>query len=249
LQVGFNLSFPTAAKASGNSVWEAQLGSGGVQLDLFGNVIFNGGNKYFNPTLYLTGEFSFPYTGKMRIPQVVSHVSSVQSNNPADRVTTGTPPNLQPNIPGLTVPGAPPMPGVPATFTNYYTTTFNEVTSTVRFFADSVNDARIKQGSRVIVGFGNYFYAISDCQLRFGLFYDFTAKSADSICQLDCAGSAGQFDFSLFNCISEYGQRISWHAAYKLGSCGEVMIGSQHVVAGRNVFKTNQAFATIVAKF
>lgn len=248
LQVGFNLSFPTAAKPSGNKIWEPQLGTGAVQLDLFSNVIFNGGSNYFNPTIYIAGEFSFAYTANMRIPQIVSHVSSSLPAQDSDRVTSGTPPDLVPNIAGLVVPGAPPQPGVPPVFTDYFTTTFNEVNSKVRFFADSVRETRYKYGSRVIVGFGNYFYATNDCKMRLGAFYDFTAKGADNICVFAC-NDVTQFDLSLFNCMSEYAQRISWHAAYKLGCCGEFMIGSQHVVAGRNVFKTNQAFATFVATF
>lgn len=250
LQVGFNLSFPTAKKPTGNSVWEIQLGAGAVQLDLFSNAIFNGGTNYFNPTVYLAGQFSFQFTSNMRIPQIVRHVSSPVPNQPADRVTTGTPPDVTPNIPGLVVPGAPPAPDVPNVFRNYYTTSFSEVDSTVRYFADSVSSVRSKIGSRVVVGFGNYFYATSSCQLRLGVFYDFTAKGADNLCVYNCSSDTTTvFDTSLFTCISEYGQRISWHAAYKLGCCGEFMIGTQHIVAGKNVYKTNQAFATFVGTF
>lgn len=252
LQVGFNLSLPTSPKPKGNSIWEIQLGSGAVQLDLFANVIFNGGTKYFNPTVYIAGEFGFAFTNNgFRAPKIVSHVSSAPPyGQEVDAVTVGTPPDgLEPNIPGLIVPGAPSGPGIPEVFTQYYTTTFSEVDSKVRFFADSVNQARIKQGAKVIIGVGNYFYATRDCQMRLGVFYDFTAKSADDICVFNCGGVSTKFDLSLYNCMSEYAQRISWHAAYKLGCCGEFMIGSQHVVAGKNVFKTNQAFATFVAIF
>jgi len=251
LQVGLNLSFPTASKATGDKIWEVQLGSGALQLDLLGNVIFNGCSKYFNPTIYVAGNFNFPFTANLRVPAVVSHVAAQNYNDPSDILASGVTGDLKPNIPGLVVPGVPNTPVVPPIFASYYTLSFSQPDSNVLYFADNVNDTRVKKGSRVIAGFGNYFYASDSCELRLGIFYDFTAQAADNLCVYNCSEGfvPTQFNTSLFECLPSYAQRISWHAAYKLGSCGEVMIGSQHVVAGRNTFKTNEAFATFVATF
>ncbi|MCX5921809.1 MAG: hypothetical protein NTX86_00555 [Candidatus Dependentiae bacterium] len=237
LQFGVNLSIPVSGPVKPVKVWPISLGNNAFALDLFSSVIVNGG-KYCNPAFYLTGSFFASGKAYIRAPRLLSSKVPLPTNTLL--INTGV---LTP------------------VFKNYFVMPFSEVDTLVSEFADTFVQTRNRRGSSVIVGVGNYFQQVLDCKLRLAVFYDFMAKGKDNVCILETPAT-GDYNIDTLDldvgtikttlsviCKTEFAHRISWHAAYKLGSCGEVMVGSQHIVTGKNVTKSNQGFVTFVCTF
>lgn len=236
LQIGLSFSLPTSNKAIGDTLFEIELDDGGAfQIEPFANVIFSSGNKFFNPMFYITGNFSIPFTAQMRVPHLVSHNQVVDTANAqglandANRVT---------NIPGLIAP----------VMREFFALSFSQLDSLVPEFADTVSTVRLSKGPRVIAGIGNYFYDVFSCNFRFGFFYDFTAQGANQVCSTDCVGANLPLDTSSFKCNTAFAHRIGLNLTYKFG-CGEINVGGQFTIAGKNVPKINEAFASFIAVF
>jgi hypothetical protein len=237
LQFGVNLSLPTSNKATGNTIFEVELDEGGATtFDVFANCIFNSGNRYFNPSLYLAGSFSVPFTANMRVPKLISHVQKIDVTNPDQGLANEL--NRVTNIPGLIAP----------VMREFFALTFMEYDSLVPGFSDTVSVVRFSRGPKVIFGLGNYFYDVFSCNFRFGIFYDFTAKGSDTVCPTDCNAGPNLFDTSGYTCISSFAHRIGLNLTYKFG-CGELNVGAQFVVAGKNTAKVNDVFASFIAVF
>lgn len=239
LQFGMNFTLPTSNKAKGNQLFEIELDEGGAfQIDLFSNVIFNSGNKYFNPAFYVAGNFAIPFTARKRVPKLVTHTQlNVDPANPGAGLANEH--NRVTNIPGLIAP----------VFREFFALSFSELDSLVPAFADRVSTVRFNRGPRVDIGIGNYFFDVYCCNYRLGIFYDFMAKGDDEVCPLECDPvKANAFDTSRFGCLSEYAHRIGFNLTYKF-ECGELNVGAQFVVAGKNTPKRNEAFASFIAIF
>ncbi|MCX5921810.1 MAG: hypothetical protein NTX86_00560 [Candidatus Dependentiae bacterium] len=221
LQCGINLSMPFSASGlTTQTIWPIILSNRCLSLDVFGNVTVRG-NQYLNPTFYLTGSFNFPFSDYVRIQAIVSS-SDIRS--------------------------------LASFIGDYVYQPFIELDSTIVEFADLVVLGKIKLGSRAIAGFGNYFYAVDNCEFRFGIFYDYMIKGSNTFYLLaDAQAAAGVkgrlYDSSAYKCKQEAAHRISWHAAYKFKPCGEIMVGSNHVVAGKNTVRRNDMFITFAGTF
>lgn len=237
LQLGVNLSLPTSNKVTGNTLFEIELdGGGATTFDIFFNGIFNSGNKYFNPSFYLAGSFAVPFSANVRVPKLVSHVAVLDAANPDQGLANES--NRVTNIPGLIAP----------VFREFFALSFSEFDSLVPAFADTVSVVRFSRGPKGIIGIGNYFYDVFSCNFRFGIFYDFTAQGGSTVCPTDCNAAPGTFDLSGFECIASFAHRVGLNLTYKF-SCGELNVGAQFIVAGKNTAKVNEAFASFIAVF
>lgn len=236
LQIGLSFSLPTSNKAIGDTLFEVELDDGGAfQIEPFANAIFSSGNKFFNPAIYVSGNFSIPFTAQMRVPHLVTHNQVVDSLNAQGLANEG---NRVTNIPGLVAP----------VMREFFALSFSELDSLVPEFADTVSTVRLSRGPRVMAGFGNYFYDVFSCNFRFGFFYDFTAQGANEVCSTDCSGTALPLNTSMFKCTTSFAHRIGLNLTYKFG-CGELNVGSQFTIAGKNVPKINEVFASFIAVF
>lgn len=227
LQFGVNAVLPTAHKRCDKYVWEIELGNGGAfQFEAFANVLFNSGSCYFNPTFLLSGQVSSAFCAQRRIPKrKIQSVEGLLADNPAILLPV---------------------------FTQYRSDPFNEYDSSVLHFADQTVCARVKQGSRVLFGIGNYFHEIFKRRFRLGVFYYFIAKGQDSVeikqdakCPLE-----GEFNTCLLQeCTRERSHSFGWNLAYKFYDLCEFNVGSQHTVAGLNVPRSHDFFVSVVAVF
>lgn len=221
LQCGLSLVLPTAAKSRASTLFEADLGNGGGMLiDIWSNVFFRSGSEYVNPTCRVGVEFGLnKFLSTQRIPEVkVQETEGLLRNNPT-----------------LVVP----------IFAEYRTDPFVEIDSTVPFLADSAIAARMRQGYKMFVGFGNYFYDLFNTQARLGIFYDYLRTGKTKI-----FGVAARFKTSLLSDSSESrAHRIGWNLSCKTSAGFEILFGSQHILAGKNVAKSHELFASIIALF
>jgi len=223
MQVGGNLVLPSGGKPDGNIVWEAALGNGGaVQVEGFLNCLFKSFSPLFNPLFKFAGNVSASFTANRRLPHLVSNDERQQLDN----------------VEGLSP--------VVNTFKTYYVDPFELCDSTVPFFANECTPTEVKIGSRFIVGGGNYFYNVFNLGFRLGAFYDYSRKSADTLTpKKDCACIC-------LDCCTkspESFHRIGWNMTYKFQNYLELNIGSQHIIAGRNVPRLHDAFISMVVVF
>lgn len=231
-QIGLNISFPTAAKTCGDTFWEMQFGNGGgFQFTIFGNFIFRTELYYVNPALHagieLNTHFNAGNAG-IRTARLVIHTNEL--------LRIGDDPNI-----------------VAPVFKEYLSDPFEELDSTVSVFGDKVSSSSVKIGNRFFIGIGNYFYDLFKTNLRFGLFYNFSIKAKDQICgELfsnsdsnvchDCWGS-------LCTKYTSIAHRLSWSLSYKFRNFVEVGLGSQHIVAGKNVPEQHEVFLSVATAF
>lgn len=237
-QVGLNVTFPTGARGSVNKLWAPDFGSGVYQFDLLFNTIFNSPSPVFNPMIKLVGSWStrrgtgYGNNG-IRVPQVISNSSRKQirevpilANEDAFLGNTGN-----------------------RRFQGYYVDAFTALDSSVPAFANSVVNANVKLGSKVLVGIGNYFFdAFSLLGFRLGLFYDYMKKKQDSIC-IGCPADATFDVAALIAATEQQAHTVGFNLTYKFRNMLELNIGSQHVIAGRNVAREHDIFASIIAIF
>jgi hypothetical protein len=221
LQCGVTLVTPTASKTKANTLFEVSLGNGGgVLIDVWSNVLFRSCSDYFNPTFEIGAEFG---VNKFSSVQRISQIKMQAQEGP-----------LRDN-PTLLVP----------VFTEYRTDPFVEIDSTVPFLADAATTVRMRQGYKMFVGFGNYFYDLFNTSSRLGIFYDYLRTGKTKIFDVAANFRPGLItDFS-----KSHAHRIGWNLAFKASSGFEVEIGSQHIIAGKNVAKLNELFATLTAVF
>lgn len=221
LQCGVTLVTPTASKTKANTLFEVNLGNGGgVLIDVWSNVLFRSCSDYFNPTFEIGAEFG---VNKFSSVQRISQIKMQAQEGP-----------LRDN-PTLLVP----------VFTEYRTDPFVEIDSTVPFLADAATAVRMRQGYKMFVGFGNYFYDMFNTSSRLGVFYDYLRTGKTKIFDVAANFRPGLItDFS-----KSHAHRIGWNLAFKASSGFEVEIGSQHIIAGKNVAKLNELFATLTAVF
>ncbi len=220
LQTGITLVFPSGGKPDPNIVWEPVLGNGGAfQVDIFAHALFNCHSSVINPSARVIVEVSAPFTNFRRVPKL-------KCNDKRQMVK---------KVEGLLAPEA---------FQEYHVDPFEEFDVGILHFADQAICLRTRFGTKVIVGLGNYFEDIFRLGLRLGVFYNFMHKTEDSF---DC--DAG-LDTKLLEFRTDaQSHTISWNLAYEFRNMFELQIGSDHIVAGKNVAKHKEVFITLAIVF
>lgn len=223
-QIGVNLVCPSGGKYKGNKVWELVLGNGGAwQLEAYSNVICTTPMWFLNPALRLSAQMSIPFNGSLRIPKVISNASAGTNTKVSQ-------------TPGLIA---------PENFANYWVSPFVATDSSIPWFADSAVCTRIRWGSRVLFGLGNYVYDLFCPQSRIGIFYDFAYKACDSYKVIPAFGCTQVYNVgSIIGLTKEKMHRLGWNWTYTFQKCGELMVGSQHIIAGQNIAASNEIFVT-----
>ena len=238
MQTGINLVLPAGGKPNPDTVWDLVLGNGGAfQVELFANTLFRTDYAALNPNIRLVGQFSVPFTSRRRVPKCKQQ----------DEGRVPLTPALARSI-ELIVPQAFQMD--PAIL---FIDDFAEFDTSVLELADQAVRTRTRFGSRVIVGVGNYFYNVFKLGFRLGLLYEFMYKSKDSVCLKPdkCAAcDPGTFNTKLLELrTKQQAHSIAWELAYKFDNLVELTMGSQHLIAGRNIPRNHEIFASLTAVF
>lgn len=221
--LGMQWVFPTGNKQHGTRVWPLELGNGGsYQFEPFLN-IYATMFTWINPIFYIGGRFSTSYTGIRRVPQLKSGSSGQALLDTSVLIPPG--------------------------FENYIVTpgeSFSEFDTTVLQLADARVQARIHPGAQMLVRMGNFFEEfLIDC-LDLGIFYDVYMQKKERIGVLD----VGIFNTELLERHSVRTEHlISWRLGYTHNDVLQAYVGSQHVVAGKNVAQDNKIYASLIAYF
>jgi hypothetical protein len=229
LQFGVNVVIPTGSQATGNVILEPTLTCGVYSFEPFFNAIFSTPSPVFNPTVKLVGQISLgrksgSLANGVRVP--------TQVTNDADFF------ELVQNVPGL---------NFPQFYSQYHAFPFSEFDSLIPEFASPVLGACVKRGSRFLVGVGNYFYNVFDLGFRLGVFYDYAFKKRDCI-TVSCP--AGTFDTAAATARTETNSHtLGINLTYKFRNMLELNIGTSQTIAGRNVPRNHEFFASVIAIF
>ncbi len=235
MRKGINLVLPAGGKPNHDTVWDLVLGNGGAfQVELFANTLFRTDWAAFNPNIRLIGQFSLPFTSRRRVPKC--------KQQDAGRVSLT--PVLARSIELI----------VPQAFqAGFFIDDFAEFDTAVLELADQAMRTRTRFGSRVIVGVGNYFYNVFKLGFRLGLLYEFMYKSEDKVSLKPdkcIAGDSGTFNTKLLESrTKQQAHTIAWELAYKFDNLVELTMGSQHPIAGRNIPRNHEIFASLTATF
>ncbi len=235
MQTGINLVLPAGGKPNPDTVWDLVLGNGGAfQVELFANTLFRTDYAALNPNFRLVGQFSLPFTSRRRVPKCKQQDAGRVALTPA----------LARSIELI----------VPQAFqTGFFIDDFAEFDTSVLELADQAVRTRTRYGSRVIVGVGNYFYNVFKLGFRLGFLYEFMYKSKDSVCLKPNKGAAcdpGTFNTKLLESrTKQQAHSIAWELAYKFDNLVELTMGSQHLIAGRNIPRNHEIFASLTAAF
>jgi len=225
LQVGLNLVLPTGGKLKSDYIWEPYLGNGGAcQIDFFANILFHTKSPYWNPLFRASAQVSRPFTACLRVPQCKINQNQAQVNTIDDLLVVG-----------------------PSTYDNFWVMPYEQLDTTVPWFADEAVPTRITWGTKWIVGMGNFFYDDRIPHFRFGMFYDYIGKKEDTYEPRCCTKKFAPQVLTYYT--REDKHRISWDFAYLHEDWIEVSIGSKHVVAGRNVAQTHELYAALFITF
>ena len=226
-QFGMNILLPSGGTIGSDKVWQVHLGNGGAyQFEFFTNMLIDVGSPCWSPTLRAAVNASIPFTACFRVPQC-------KKLEEADIVQ---------DIEGLDYPG-------PSIFPNFFVLPYQEVDSPIPGFADEALPTKIQWGTQYLVGIGSYFYDIFLCNFRAAVFYDYSGKTKDRYTPT-CCKNGRQFVPSVIESLTEqHAHRLGWNLAYTFKNDIELLIGSQHVFAGKNVPLTNDIFASLVLMF
>ncbi len=221
--IGMQWVFPTGSKQDATQVWPIELGNGGsYQFEPFINIYANV-LPWINPVFYVGGRLSTSYTGWRRIPQLKTGV--------------GGQPLAQTNV--LIPPG----------FQNYIITPgvdFAAFDTTVLQLADQRVSARIHPGAQMLLRVGNFFEQFLIECLDLGIFYDVYTQRKERI---------GVLELGIYNTdllvqrSATTAHIVSWRLGYTHNDVLQAYIGSQHVVAGKNVPQDNKIYASLAAYF
>jgi len=235
MQMGINFVLPAGGKPNPNTVWDLVLGNGGAfQVELFANTLFRTDWAPFNPNIRLVGQFSVPFTSRRRVPKCKQQTGGRMSLTPV----------LARSIELI----------VPEAFqTGFFIDDFELFDTTVLELADQAVRTRTRYGPRLIFGLGNYFYNVFKLGFRLGLLYEFMYKSKDSVCLKPdkCAAcDPGTFNTKLLESrTKQQAHSLAWELAYKFDNLVELTMGSQHLIAGRNIPRNHEFFASLTAVF
>ncbi len=236
LQGGLNIVLPTGRAGSQNKLFPVSLGNGSVQVELFTNLIFSTRARMFNPAFHLVGNFSPTHSTNQRVPQRIVFAGPRQRINLTNLLR-----HLFP----------------PPTFAAYYVDPFDEFDTKVPAFANTAFPVKLNRANRILFGFGNYSYDIFSLGLQLALFYDIMHKDGDKF-TLDKSAckkpgtevNTNDLDFdSVTKLSSERSHSLSWTLSYQFKNLIELNIGSQHVIAGKNIPRTHEVYISFIAVF
>lgn len=246
LQMGMTIVAPTGKVGSQNVIFPASLGNGSVQFDFFANMIFSTRARMFNPAFHVVGNIMPSYKTTQRIPHLITNTMRQQMT------LQGMAPNIASNA-LLYYQLTPPPP-----FVGYYVDSFSEYDTTVPQFANNALPVTLSRANRVTVGFGNYFYDLFGTGLQLAIFYDIIHKSGDSFC-LDKSAQCNPITSMLTNSdlnlekmyelSSERTHLLSWTLSYQFENLVNINMGSQNVIAGKNVARAQEFFASLIVVF
>lgn len=236
LQVGCNLIFPSGYLGNQNTLFPVSLGSGALQYEFFANIIFESRARMFNPALHVVGNIERVHAINQRIPQ------RIVFNGPRQRIDQIS----------LTTQLSP-----PPTFMQYYVDPFDEFDTNVPAFANTAFPVKMNRANRVLFGFGNYAYNIFSLGLQLAIFYDIMHKDGDSFSldnsHCNCIAldvDPSNIDFEAVKITTkERSHTISWTLSYQFKNLFELNVGSQHVIAGKNVARTHEVYMSFIAVF
>lgn len=226
IQFGLTIVFPTGSSADPNVLFNPSLSDGAYKFEPFFSAIFNSPSPVFNPAVKLVGSFatsrSTASSGGTRMGQSLSNGARVQVKT----------------IQGLKF---------PARFANYYVSAFDETTSAIPLFGDTVVPANIKLGNRWLIGIGNYFFDVFNVGFRLGVFYDYMRKNSNTVCVDKCHGV---FDTAALTAnTNERSHSIGVNLTYKFKNMLELNCGGEFVIGGQNIPRTNDFFVSMIAVF
>lgn len=222
VEIGAALTLPTGNKQTGFILWEIELGNGGaIQLDLYSSLTFK--KLSFLGTMTFAGacRFSAPFTKPIRMPQIKTSKSN------------------------LILP-----PRFSSYFINTPSGTFYEVDSTSQSFADEV------VCSKIFYGLTGIFTVSNDWDIEAigggaSFIYQASLKALDSIHPM------GQLGKYFVPAIAELQTDTVSHTITGLVKWAfsknkkdyEVMLGTEAVVAGKNVLNTHKVFLGLTLSF
>jgi len=237
LQAGINLVIPTGGcNNQTDAIFAPSLGSKSVQFDFFINSIWKTRAPCFNPVVHFVGSIVPEYTTKERLPVYIVNPSRVQiGDSSTERSESDFFNKLR----------------FPVVYRSYYVDQFNEVDSTVPAFASNVFPVKVSTGGRVLFGFGNYSYDFFGTGFDVAIFYDIIHKKKDKIrLHEETSLSDVNVDFESVESRSyEKMQAVSWKIGYQFSNFMELNVGSQHVLFGTNVARTNEIYLSFIALF
>ena len=236
LQMGINMVLPTGRVGSQNILFPISLGNRSLQFDFFANMIFATQARMVNPAFHVVGNIAPSYATQQRIPHVITNTIREQIS-----VLNNLKEELLP----------------PPSYEDYYVDPFNEFDTTVPAFANISFPVTLHRANKVTFGFGNYFYDVFSSGLQLSIFYDIMHKDGDRFkldkkqCkQASITVSDGALDFeSVYNISCERAHILSWTLNYQFKNLVMLNMGSQHVIAGKNVTREHEFFVSFIAVF
>jgi hypothetical protein len=146
----------------------------------------------------------------------------------------------------------------PPSFVGYYVDPFSEYDTTVPQFANNALPVTLSRANRVTVGFGNYFYDLFGTGLQLAIFYDIIHKAGDSFCldkSVQCNPITSMLTTSdlnlekMYELSDERTHMLSWTLSYQFENLVNINMGSQNVIAGKNVARAQEFFASLIVVF
>ena len=227
-QTGINLVLPSGGKVDTDKIWAPGLGNGGAfQVDLFMHVLFDASSDFVNPNLRAVVEFSAPFSGNVRVPQLKKNTIVPIATGPFARdselLKDGT------------------------EFQSYYINLFEEFDSTIAMFADQAISASTRRGVRFLIGGGNSIDNILMSNLSFVFQYNYSVKWKDKI-SID--KELGTFDTDLFTDLTESNAHtIGFKFHYNSDKNYIIDFGTQHLIWGKNTPQFHDVFLTLAFNF
>lgn len=226
LQVGVNFVFPTGALGCSSTLFDPSLGCGVYSYEPFFNAIFTSCTKWFNPSFRFTAQIN----GKRNFTCASGNGISVPTATSLGRVQLK---NTNINFPPF--------------FADYFVGPFTgEYDSLVPAFAAQAPTACVKRGNKFLVGVGDYIFDIFTEGFRLGLFYDYEYKQCDRVA-VPCAGTYNTAAVTANTKTQSHS--IGVNLTYKFKNYFELNIGTDNVIAGVNVPRTHEFFASLIAVF
>lgn len=227
LQAGINFVFPTGALGCSSTLFDPSLGCGIYSYEPFFNAIFNSCNKWFNPSLRFVAQIN----GKRTFSCASGNGIGIPTASSSARLPLE-------NISGL---------AFPQFFAQYFVGPYaGQVDSLIPAFAAQAPLACVKRGNKFLFGVGDYIFDIFTEGFRLGVFYDYAYKQCDSI-TVPCQGV---FDTAAVTAHTKtQSHSIGVNLTYKFKNYFELNIGTQNIIAGVNVPRTHEFFASLIAVF
>ncbi len=224
--MGINFIFPSGGKIKSDKVWELHLGNGGAfRCEFFSTLLFDTGTASLNPIISADFIISTPFNACYRIPQCKSSEAQKQAKLISD----------------LYVPG-------PTVFPEYFVAPYQEIDSSIPYFADEAVLTDVNWGTEWSMAVGNYFFDFGVPSLRFGLFYQYRGKLLDKYRPRD--REASKFVPEILEKLSKrYEYRLSWELSYSHRGWLELTLSTAHTLGGKNIAQNHDIMLLLMMAF